>query len=47
VKAHQKFKTKYFDILGISLDDERRKEKWINATKEDQLEWLSPAIPKH
>lgn len=40
VKTYQKFKTKNFDILVISLDDESRKEKWINAIKEDQLECL-------
>lgn len=40
VKAYQKFKTKNFDILGVSLDDESTKEKWLGAIKEDHLEWV-------
>ena len=40
MKAYQKFKTKNFDILGVSLDDESTKEKWLDAIKEDQLEWV-------
>lgn len=37
---YQKFKAKNFEILGISLDDETTKEKWLKAIKEDQLDWL-------
>lgn len=40
VKAYQKFKAKNFEILGISLDDETTKERWLKAIKEDQLTWL-------
>ncbi|MCS4226932.1 TlpA disulfide reductase family protein [Sphingobacterium sp. BIGb0165] len=40
VKAYEKFKAKNFEILGISLDDETTKEKWLKAIKEDQLTWL-------
>ncbi|MNZ53057.1 Thiol-disulfide oxidoreductase ResA [compost metagenome] len=40
VKAYQKFKAKNFEILGISLDDETTKEKWLKAIQEDQLTWL-------
>jgi len=39
LKAYQKFKAKNFEILGISLDDETTKEKWLKAIKEDQLVW--------
>lgn len=39
VKAYQKFKAKNFEILGISLDDETTKERWLKAIKEDQLVW--------
>lgn len=39
VKAYQKFKAKNFEILGVSLDDETTKEKWLNAIKEDKLVW--------
>jgi len=37
VKAYQKFKSKKFDILGVSLD--RSKEDWLLAIKEDGLVW--------
>ncbi len=39
VQAYQRFKEKNFEILGISLDDETTKEKWLKAIKEDQLTW--------
>lgn len=38
VKAYNKFHDKGFDILGVSLDD--NKEKWLNAIKEDKLSWI-------
>lgn len=38
-QAYQRFKEKNFEILGISLDDETTKEKWLKAIKEDQLTW--------
>jgi len=37
VKAYQKFHSKGFDILGVSLDNE--KEKWADAVKKDNLNW--------
>jgi peroxiredoxin len=37
VKAYQKFHAKGFDILGVSLDEE--KDKWIAAVKKDNLDW--------
>ena len=37
VKAYKKFHSKKFDILGVSLDDD--KADWIEATKEDHLTW--------
>ncbi len=40
VKAYQKFKDKNFEILGVSLDDEHAKEKWLKAIKDDQLTWV-------
>ncbi len=36
-KAYQKFKTKGFEVLGVSLDGNR--EAWIKAMKEDNVEW--------
>lgn len=40
VKAYQKYRGENFEILGISLDDEKGKEKWLKAIQEDQLSWL-------
>ncbi|MCW3467565.1 TlpA disulfide reductase family protein [Chitinophaga nivalis] len=37
VKAYDKFKSKGFDILGVSLDD--KKEKWLAAVAADKLAW--------
>jgi peroxiredoxin len=37
VEAYNKFKNKNFTILGVSLD--RKKEDWLQAIKDDQLNW--------
>ncbi|MFY0253855.1 redoxin domain-containing protein [Chitinophaga sp. 30R24] len=37
VKAYDKFKSKGFEILGVSLDDKR--EKWLAAVEADKLTW--------
>jgi peroxiredoxin len=37
VAAYNKFKNKDFTILGVSLDNSRA--KWLQAIKEDQLNW--------
>jgi peroxiredoxin len=37
VKAYQQFKNKNFTVLGVSLD--KKKEPWVKAIKEDQLNW--------
>jgi peroxiredoxin len=37
VKTYHRFKDKGFKILGVSLDDD--KAQWLNAIKEDNLEW--------
>lgn len=37
VDTHQKFASKGFDILGVSLDTS--KENWIEAIQKDQLNW--------
>ncbi|RFS21094.1 DUF4369 domain-containing protein [Chitinophaga silvatica] len=37
VKAYDKFKSKGFEILGVSLDD--KKEKWLAAVDADKLTW--------
>ncbi|RZK47647.1 MAG: TlpA family protein disulfide reductase [Pedobacter sp.] len=37
VKAYKKFQNKGFDILAISLDDD--KDAWLQAIKNDKLTW--------
>lgn len=37
VKAYNRFKSKNFQILGVSLD--QRKEAWLKAIKSDNLSW--------
>ena len=37
VKAYEKFKDRGFDILGVSLDD--NKDKWLKAVEADKLTW--------
>lgn len=37
VKAYNQYKDQNFEILGISLDEER--EPWLEAIEEDKLEW--------
>lgn len=37
VKAYNKFKTKNFTVLGVSLDQD--KGKWLDAIKKDGLTW--------
>ena len=37
VKAFNKFKTKNFTVLGVSLDQD--KPKWLEAIKKDGLAW--------
>lgn len=37
VRAYQTFKSKGFDILGVSFDQNR--DKWMKAVKDDQLTW--------
>jgi peroxiredoxin len=37
VRAFQQYKNKNFTVLGVSLD--KKKEPWIQAIKDDQLNW--------
>ena len=39
VKAYAKYKDKGFEILGVSLDDKKGKQAWLNAIKKDNLTW--------
>jgi len=37
VEVYQKYHSKSFDIIGISLDDNRK--SWLDAIKQDKLSW--------
>lgn len=39
VKAFNKYKDKNFAILGVSLDRENGKQKWLDAIHKDKLTW--------
>ncbi len=39
VKAYNTYKDKGFTVLGVSLDDEKGKQKWLNAIQKDGLTW--------
>ncbi|MDF7813663.1 redoxin domain-containing protein [Hymenobacter sp. YC55] len=38
-KVYNEYKNRNFDILGVSLDDEKDRAKWLRAIKDDQLAW--------
>ncbi len=39
VKVYNKYHDKGFNIIGVSLDREGQKDKWVNAIEEDKLTW--------
>lgn len=39
VKVYNQYKDKNFTILGVSLDNEKGREAWLKAIKDDQLSW--------
>ncbi len=39
VAAYQRFKNKNFTVLGVSLDREDGKQDWLQAIRDDKLEW--------
>lgn len=39
LKAYNKFKSKNFTVLGVSLDDEQTRRAWLGAVKQDGLPW--------
>ena len=38
-KVYNEFKGRNFDVLGVSLDDEPGREKWVKAIADDHLAW--------
>jgi peroxiredoxin len=45
VRTYQKFKDKNFEILGVSLDQD--KTKWLKAIQDDQLTWAQVSDLKY
>jgi peroxiredoxin len=41
VKAYQKYNTKGFEILSISVDDASHRKEWLEAIKKDNLQWTN------
>jgi peroxiredoxin len=39
VKNYEKYKNKNFTVLGVSLDDQSQKDRWLKAIKDDKLAW--------
>ncbi|SEA63621.1 TlpA disulfide reductase family protein [Pedobacter hartonius] len=39
LKAYNKYKSKDFTILGVSLDDEDGRKAWLHAVKQDGMPW--------
>lgn len=39
VKAYQKFRTKNFEILSVSLDQAGKRDAWVKAIHDDGLTW--------
>lgn len=39
LKAYNNYHSKGLEILGVSIDTENLKEKWLNAIEADQLPW--------
>jgi peroxiredoxin len=39
VRAYQAYKSKNFEILGVSLDNKNAKQAWLNAIEKDKLTW--------
>lgn len=39
VAAYHAYKDKNFTVVGVTLDNEKQKDNWLNAIKADQLPW--------
>ncbi|OGX89360.1 TlpA disulfide reductase family protein [Hymenobacter coccineus] len=39
IKAYEAYKGRNFDILGVSLDNEEGRAKWLKAIQDDHLPW--------
>ncbi|OUJ71974.1 TlpA disulfide reductase family protein [Hymenobacter crusticola] len=39
IKVYNEYKSKNFDILGVSLDGEKARDKWVKAIEDDRVLW--------
>ncbi|GAA3995724.1 TlpA disulfide reductase family protein [Hymenobacter fastidiosus] len=39
IKLYNEYKGRNFEILGVSVDNEKTREKWVKAIQEDHLTW--------
>lgn len=39
IKVYNEYKGRNFEVLGVSLDDEKSRAKWVKAIADDQLPW--------
>ncbi len=39
IKAYNEYKGRNFDVLSVSLDEEKNRAKWVKAIADDQLPW--------
>lgn len=47
LKAYNAYKDKNFTVLGVSLDQEKDREKWLKAIKDDGMPWTQLVDPNH
>lgn len=47
VKLYDEFKGRNFTILGVSLDEQDGRKKWLEAIKKDGLQWPQVSDLKH
>jgi len=47
VNAFNQYKDKGFTVLGVSLDDEKGKQRWLDAIKKDGLTWTQVSDLKY
>lgn len=40
LRAYNEFKGRNFEVLGVSLDDAKGREKWLKAIKDDGMPWV-------
>ncbi len=40
LKAYDAYKSHNFDVLGVSLDEEKTRDKWVQAIADDHMPWV-------